>query len=354
MLPETKLDKLLQSSTVKYEQFLFRLQLRSQDTEQRVHGGQSLFHVHVPLPSCGSISTASGDLFTHAHKATGILYVPGLHPGDTKQKSKSNDQHWVYCLIYIVHSTCKCLSGLFSVLTTTGISRQRQKLSTTNTTRKQEKLKSFLADAENSQMFDHSHTSKEKTDFFALCWTAEGKDEKNSPREASFPILQVWLTKHDEGQGWNVLLKTSEVGKQEKCSKHQPLFMEMLHNQLKHPVPFLHLHSQEKNKGLCAVKGPRGDEGTEQALWENHELLETGAWKGLTLMLLFQKQGSTGLYVLCWVFFIKGHFSYPKSRNYLINYISGCISSIPAIWPERYLKVWTEFLNQISIHKTCI
>lgn len=59
------------------------------------------------------------------------------------------------------------------------------------------------------------------------------------------------------------------------------------------------------------------------------------------------------LYVLCWIFFIKGHFSYPKSRNYLINYISGCISSIPATWAERYLKVWTEFLNQISIHKTC-
>lgn len=132
-----------------------------------------------------------------------------------------------------------------------------------------------------------------KTWFFTLCWCTEGKDEKNSPWETSCPILQVRLTEHDEGQGWNVLVKTSEVGKQEKCSKHQPLFMEMLHNQLKHQAPFLRLRSQEKNKGLCAVKGPRGDGGTEESLWENRKLGETGVCKGLILMLLFQKQGST-------------------------------------------------------------
>ena len=35
------------------------------------------------------------------------------------------------------------------------------------------KSKSFLADAENSPMLDHSHTSKEKSNFLALCWTVE-------------------------------------------------------------------------------------------------------------------------------------------------------------------------------------
>lgn len=38
---------------------------------------------------------------------------------------------------------------------------------------KQVKSKSFPADAENSPTLDHSHTSKEKSNFLALCWTVE-------------------------------------------------------------------------------------------------------------------------------------------------------------------------------------
>lgn len=109
--------------------------------------------------------------YSHTHVATGISYIPGLSPGHTKQKTRNDHWYGVYCLIYRFYSTCKCLSNLFSVLTTAMISWQCQKLSTTNIPGKQVKSKSFPA--ENSQILNHSHTGKEKTDFPALCWTVE-------------------------------------------------------------------------------------------------------------------------------------------------------------------------------------
>lgn len=66
MLLEIKLARRLQICTAKWEKFLCGLQLRSIATEQRVHRGQCLFHIHVPLPSHGSTSTACGDTFTRS------------------------------------------------------------------------------------------------------------------------------------------------------------------------------------------------------------------------------------------------------------------------------------------------
>lgn len=213
----------------------------------------------MPPPSHSSTSTATG---THTH-TYGYRYF--LHSWAMPRTHKAEKHEWSpipSLLLSDLQSPLDlqmCVWPLFSPHYSYDFMTMPETQHHKILPRKQVKSKSFPADAENSHMFDHTHTSKDKTGFLALCWTAEvlhilemlgaittvipsvkwpvfsccrssripasakGRRGRKRGTDLRNPILPLFSKREfssNKDQGWSILLKTSEVGKQENCSRH--------------------------------------------------------------------------------------------------------------------------------------